>query len=212
MSDPLPEFAAAVFDALARMDTAASTMVRGHRAGLCDFAGHLGITTKTYEVPIYRALAKNLDGSGFAAVSDQRYPGGTQSCDVLVTLPDARKLWMEVKQAWKCWFSNRSGQVEKSGFYTSYLLGPRAGGLARTHSAGQDFEKIEQLRPPHADCLAFLLIGFEAAADSMDAEILRLEKLNDLSPRGWRRFDGPIIPDSNAPACRIRMWLWCRPA
>jgi hypothetical protein len=193
------------------MDDEATTPINGWHAGLCDYAGHLGLTTRSYEVPIYRRLAEMLKAAGYEARTDVPYPYGSgQQCDLVVTLGGGGAAWIEVKQAWKEWFSNRTSSVRTSGFYRSYLLGAGGGGLPRSHSAAQDFEKLEQLRPPEADYAGVLLIGFDSPARPMDDEVGELTGNASLTSRGWRICGPEVWPDRNCAACRIVCLFWYR--
>ena len=202
-------FAEVAFASLEKMDQEATTLVNGYVTGLCDYGGHLGIKVKQYEVPIYRRLAELLNEHGYSAETDVKFPTGGQKCDVVVEVAAGEKTWLEVKMAWKEWFSNRKRAVATSSFYRSYLLGPKAG-LERDHSAAQDFEKLEQIRTADGTSVAFLLIGLESQARPMDSEIVELERDNDLPARGWRRFVSAPIMDRNRSDCRIRNLLWWR--
>src|SRR4051794_32001626 len=118
----MDEFAAVLFRQLRAMDDEATTPISGGHAGLVDYPGHCGVTGNRYEVPIYRRLAELLTAAGFRTAADRPYPHGTgQSCDLVVDVAGT-SLWLEVKLAWKEWFSKRSRAPKQSGFYRSYLL------------------------------------------------------------------------------------------
>jgi hypothetical protein len=208
----IEQFAADVFRILKKMDDEANTIVNGVRAGLCDYAAHVGIKTKRYEVPLYRGLVKHLCALGYDAMADQGYGTG-QVCDVTVRLPEAGLVWVEVKEAWKEWFSSATRGIktgEKS--YYSYL-NRKAGELGKkVYSAAEDFRKLEQLGPPLADYAVFLLVGFDAAARRMDPEVHGLVEQNRLRERGWNLVGPNTWPDSNCPSCRRVMWLFWRKA
>jgi hypothetical protein len=191
------------------MDDDANTVINGVRAGLCDYAAHMGVKTRRYEVPLYRGLVQHLCAKNYDAQADQGYGTG-QVCDVIVRLPGTGVLWMEVKEAWKEWFSSATRAIKEGGaFYRSYL-DPKDGKLARSHSAAQDFDKLEQLRPPAADYAAFLLVGFDAEARPMDPDVHGLVERNRLKQRGWNLIGPHAWPDSNCPATRRVIWLFWR--
>jgi hypothetical protein len=98
---------------------------------------------------------------------------------------------------------------EGGAFYRSYL-DPKVGGLARTHSAAQDFDKLEQLCPPLADYAAFLLVGFDAAPRPMDPEVYGLVARNRLRDRGWNLVGPSIWQDNNCTSCRRVIWFFWR--
>ena len=204
-------FTSALSRIVRQMDDEACTRVNGCHAGLIDYAAHCGVRTKRYEVPLYRALGRHLTVSGYPTASDVRYSSGSrEECDLVVTLPGDRRLWVEVKQAWKEWFSNRSLSVCTNGFYRSYLLGPKGGGLSRTHSAAQDFCKLERLSPPRATDVGFLLVGFDAVRDPMDSEVEQMVDMNGFTGRGWMLRLTERWPDRNYSDCGIACYFWIR--
>jgi len=211
MRREIVKFADDVFAILAKMDAEATTLVHGFHAGLCDYAGHCGVTTKRYEVPIYRALKQHLVALGYVAEADQPYEDGShRECDVVIAVAGKQRLWLEVKQAWKEWFSNQTATLKTNGWYRSYLLGPGQGGVARTHSLAQDFEKLETNPALASDYAGVLLIALESVRDPVDAEIEEFTKFSKPAERGWELFRSTPLPDRNDKSCQVSIWLWIR--
>src|SRR4051812_15792646 len=101
-------FANELLDVVRGMDDEATTPVNGVRAGLCDYAIHVGSNPKRYEVAWYRGIVSHLIRRGYDARADVDYPDGSgRECDVLVRFTASRSLWLEVKGAWKQWFSSK---------------------------------------------------------------------------------------------------------
>jgi len=62
------------------------------------------------------------------------------------------------------------------------------------------------------DFEAFLLIGFDAKASPMVADVEELIRQEKLPERGWKGFGPEVWPDSNDGRCRVSCWFWCRKA
>ena len=201
-----------LFNALRAMDQHANAIVNGCHAGLCDYAAHVGIKTKRYEVPIYRAIARHLSNAGTKTTTDVDYPTNTgQECDLVVEVSDRPPFWIEFKMAWKAWFSSKTRKIERSDFYRSYLLGPRSEGLPRTHSVCQDFEKLMQLTVlPSVGAVGVLLLGFEEAEQPMEPELARMQQMACLDSGGWQTEGPAKWADTNDASCMRACWFWWR--
>lgn len=207
-------FANTVFNCLRQMHDEADTIVgNGVRAGLVHYAMHCGKGPRQHEKTLYRRLAELFNLAGHAARTDVRYPGQSrQKCDIVVDFEGAGPVWIEVKTAWKTWMES-SGQIKdnSTSIYRSYLLGS-VGGLEKSHSTAQDFEKLSQLGAMDAGQVACLLFGFDAVNSPMDPDVEELARREKLISRGWEAFGPDIWPDYNGSRCRVLCWLWCRQA
>ena len=198
-----------VFGLLRQMENEADTTVgNGLRAGFVHYAKHVG--SDKYERSWTRRLAKLLTQSGHSARNEVTYPGSSKRCDVVVEFEDAGQVWLEVKSAWKTWIES-SGEFKTNSktLYRSYLLSS-AGSMKKSHSAAQDFDKLDQLKPSDANYVASLLIGFDAKASPMDLDVDELVRHADLLSRGWKGFGPETWTDCNDDRCRISCWFWCR--
>jgi len=206
------QFANTVFDFLRQMHDEADTIVGNDvRAGLVHYAMHCG--KKQHERSLCRRLAELMTQAGHAARTKVRYPGQSrQKCDVVVGFEGAEPVWLEVKTAWKTWMES-SGEIKNNSpsIYRSYLLGS-AGGLEKSHSTAQDFEKLSQLSATDASHMACLLFGFDAVDSPMDPDIEELARREQLTSRGWEAYGPETWPDYNGSRCRVLCWLWCRQA
>ena len=205
--DTIPSrMADTVFGLLRQMENEADTTVgNGLRAGFVHYAHYAGMK-KQYELSWTSRLAELLTQSGHFARNEVAYPGLSKRCDVVVDFEGVGQVWLEVKPAWKSWIES-TGKIEwDNNNYRSYLLGP----ASRTHSAAQDFDKLDQLKPSDADYVAFLLIGFDAKASPMSPDIDTLVRQGDLLSRGWKGFGPETWTDCNDDRLRISCWFWCR--
>lgn len=210
MGIPLEELAPVLFDTLRRMDAEAVTVRDGYSTGLNWFAGHARPKQKRPRTePAWSCeLAKRLEARGCAARCERPYPPphGRQRCDLVVACEDAPRTWLEVKGAWKHYWS----VVGSPAIYRSYLAHPLVPGLvAKTHSAAHDIAKLDRLTSADAEAAALLLIGFDHEDDPMAPDVAELESLSGLATAPWSRGH-KTWPDARRAGQHVHAWLWWR--
>jgi hypothetical protein len=203
-----------LFQFLHQMDNEAKTPVgEGFRAGLVNYPRHRGMEPGNEEKSIKRRLRELFTQSNWPAKTEVRYPGeARKKCDIVVSVPGDAKLWLEIKLAWKAWFSAAKGKIEynSESIYRSYLLGPLYGGLEKSHSAMQDIEKLGRLGHLEAEYVAGLLVGFDSTDSPMAQDVEDLVDKCELLGKGWLVFGPEIWSDRNCEKCRFCCWCWIR--
>jgi len=209
MLDQLP---ATIFACLRRMDAEATTIRNGAPTGLNWYAAHARPELKKpqTEPEWSKRLARLLTDAGVPTRAEVPYPHDRRKrCDVVVTLPDdSGRVWIEIKGAWKHWWSQRGGL----GIYRSYLFHPLLPGLiAKSHTVPNDLRKLSHLTPADARAAAMLLIGFDTPECSMDEDVEELVRLAGLHEPDWM-----IATDEWHDPWRsgqlVRCWYWTRDA
>lgn len=211
----MPSLAPTVFASLRRMDEEACTPVRGAPTGLNWFGGHAKPELKRPQTECCWSdrLAELLREAGFDACRETRYPAAPKlRCDLLLIGPDGRRTWLEIKGAWKHWWSHERGN---DAIYRAYLLdrpapGSPAGRFKKDHSAYQDLDKLARLTREDADRAAFLLIGFDSAAHPMRDDVAELRRDAGLDREPWSA-SADDWADPYRGGERVRCWLWERP-
>lgn len=203
---------AVLFEALRRMDAEADTSKSGNPAGLNWYGGYRepAKARPRTEVCWSQRLGELLPASGFPTRVEVPYPSlGRCKCDNVVSLEDGSTLWLESKGAWRDYWTARGGTL----IYRSYLLHPLVPGLdaSKTHTVPLDLQKLATLRPPHADRVGVLLVGFERADDPMDGDVGELVSLAGLDRSPWETATDAWV-DAHRPGHNVRCWLWHRPA
>jgi hypothetical protein len=132
-----------------------------------------------------------------------RYPKSRRMCDLILLLPGGGRLWLENKIAYWIWPTNCRGV--NRGLCTMRLT-------SRTeNSAYRDItEKLPLVRNV-GDFVGQLVIGFDAATESLDPLIDQLVQEAGLSGSEWLCFYDDW-PNPESDAYRVRAWLWCRAA
>jgi hypothetical protein len=200
-----------VLRALRAMEDEADTISCGLRSGLRDYATHCGSAKS--ERSWSAGLARHLSDFGMSSETECPYPKSRKKCDVVATTPKGERVWLEVKAAWKAYFVDSPVITRNQrAFYQGYLFGPLRPGLARSHSAAQDIDKLEKLSIHHASFVALVLIGFDETNGTIECDLSEFAKLAGLRRRGWRIAGPAIWSDRNGDACRTCCWvLWRRP-
>lgn len=130
----IDEAAAHLFTCLRRMDGEASRPA-GHKGleyptGLYWYNGHSG--ERGTEVAWTRRVPSLLrEAPGYSCDREVRYRGTSKKCDLVIGLPDGKRLWVEVKGSWKEWWGRRGSL----GMFRSLLLYPHETDVGRTHAA-----------------------------------------------------------------------------
>jgi hypothetical protein len=217
MDTPAPISPASLGDFLIagirQIDLACNKLVNGIEGGLCDVerqfqAEALAETglTLTEELLISWQLEKQLSASGLSVKREHRYPGSREECDLVITMANGNRFWVEVKNAWRHWF-NPDGTSERSSAYRGYLFGDES------HlGAAHDFEKLEQLRPTDAHWLGVLLIGFDSDKARMAGDIQELTDTKQLIARGWKIVASKRWADRRNANFGISTWFWSKEA
>jgi hypothetical protein len=204
---PMHEFTDVLFALLLRMDAEAVPTTDGVPTGLNWYGKHRHPhQVKPQTEPCWsQRLAELLSEFGFHADKEMRYPADSactdrRMCDNVVILPNNSILWMENKGAWKEWWRKRG----KVGKFRSHLL-------ESGNSARHDVEKIAALCEPHANWVAILLIGFDAAVCPMEPDVADFRTIADLDKEPWRSAS-MHWPDRWREGQQVHAWLWWRPA
>ena len=212
------EVASYLFCFLRKMDFEAAQS-RGKKLGL-----PLGLSSYGYharpdlprpqgEVEWSKRLAQLFGDVNILSYCEKAYPdqnglvkkkkGKKPSCDLVCTLKNGKIIWIELKGAWRDWWGGNHK------FYRSYLLHPLVAGLDPTkkHTVPLDLLRLSSLRPPEADYVAELLIGFERPDDPMDEDIKTLIELANLE--SWDVQTDSWISPANQNQ-RVRCWFWSK--
>lgn len=192
-----------LIDSVRRLDAEAGALLNGYHTGL------VGSAVKPYEDRWTAQLASWLTEQGYPTCTQVRYPNRSRKrCDLVVEQAGKARAWTEVKIAWKAWFARTTATITSNNpYYRPYLLGPADGGLTRTHSLAQDFQKLLDLAPS-ADHKAILLIGFDAEDSPMSIEVDDLHRQLGLEANGWRGLGPEVWPDRSCARCRVCCWFW----
>lgn len=206
------DLALRIFAHLRRMDEEAKTVVNlGSPAGLNDYGRHARPDSgrPSAEVEWSRRLAALVSEDGTPTSREVEYPvqrgqRRKQRCDLVATVAGDSTAWIELKGAWRDYWNG--GKI-----YRSYLLHSLLPGLdkTKTHTVPFDLVKLSGLRPPAADFVGELVVGFERPDDPMDDDIATLVSLAGLSD--WNTaYDSWMSPTVKGQ--RVRCWLWHRPS
>ena len=128
-----------------------------------------------------------------------------KKCDLVVSLDNGERLWLEIKLAWKAWANCKSPPTYANPFYPSYLRGSKI----RSHSLRDDFQKLNTLCPA-TDHRAVCLVGFDSLADPMDGEVSDIFQEAQLDDPGWQRAMNTHWPDRRNTTFRINVLVWWR--
>jgi hypothetical protein len=204
MDTTLDQLSNNLFEFLHKMDDEADTPSGcNSHAGLIDYFSYAGLADKKYEDGWNNRLAKLLEDEETSTSREFRYPNNSRKkCDIIIQKDDI-KIWLEVKSAWKYWFSSKTGKQEKnSANYKGYLYGD-----GKTHSVAQDIEKLNTLSKEDADYIGLLIVGFDISDDPIDIDMEKLIEKMDLKEDGWEIFGPEIWPDRNHPDCCYNCWF-----
>jgi hypothetical protein len=198
-------FVGDLFRLLLRMDAEATPTAEGAPTGLHEYGRHCDPTGKKPSPETWwtRSLARLLTDAGYPAGKEQNYPdlpgcSTADRCDNVIVLPDGRRLWLEAKGAWKEYW-RQQGSLGK---YRLYLTGQRK-------SAAADVKKLLPLRPPAADLIGFLLLGFDSTNHPMLEDVAEFAAGNSLTnPLWWHA--SCHWPDRYRSGRRVHAWVWIR--
>ena len=201
------------FELLRKMDEEATTISeKGEPTGLSDYGRHARPELKKpqCEVEWSRRLGELLRPHFSGVEAEFPYPSYAllpnmkrQRCDLVITLSDGQRVWLEIKGAWRDYWGGQSG------IYRCYLLFPLdpSADAGKSHTVPFDLQKLGALQRPDAHHVAELLIGFEKPDDPMGEDIQTLTDLAGLSD--WAgstdTWDSPTVAGQ-----RVRTWLWHR--
>jgi hypothetical protein len=211
------DVASLLFEFLRQMDAEATRKVgsSGAPAGLWDYGRHSRPELKKpqCELEWCKRLAQLLTEREIPVRLERDYPdqeqrprrGRKRQCDLVVTMSGGQSLWIEVKGAWRDWWGG------KNKTYLSWLLHPLVPGLdkSKSHTVPLDLKRLSTLRPPDADHVAELLIGFERPDDPIDSDIATLVSLAGLG--AWNVVSCSWMSPTT-PGRQVRCWFWHKPA
>jgi hypothetical protein len=187
--------AQATFNALREMDAHCPT-------GLCNYVScspYAGKKRKD-EPAITWGVTEALRKRWRVDQRERAYPQGRGRCDRVLALQDGSQAWLEVKLAWRTWFSECV--KHNNGFmYSGYLNGEH-----HSHSVAADLLKLEQISADHARYVALLVVGFDGCDAKMADDIASLGDREGLMRRRWR-----LLADAwstrQSDDCWIRCWF-----
>jgi hypothetical protein len=200
---------ATILTALRRMDAEAGPRADGKATGLWWYGGHARPELKRpqSEVEWSRRLGVLLADAGYATRREVPYPDKPRDrCDLVVALRDGRRLWLEVKGAWKDYWLRKGG----AGIFRSYLLHPLVPcpSMGKSHTAALDLVKLRRLGPDVADVVAFLLVGFDTADAPLAPEFDELASSAQLGVAPWT---GTADSWSDSQGRGVHVCLWWQP-
>lgn len=199
-----------LFANLHTMDDEASTPA-GYcsHAGLGNYSIYQGFSGRKYEKSWNDRLAELLIDTENTVSREFQYPDSKKKCDIVIKSINGETIWLEVKSAWKYWFSSTSGKIRKNPaqLYRSYLFENSENTLKKTHSAAQDIEKLSLLDNHKADYIGLLIIGFDIQDDFIDPDMELLIERMGLKKHGWEIFGPEIWGDRNHEQCRYNCWF-----
>ena len=202
MDATLEHISKKLFQFLHRMDDEANTAyLKRHHAGLASYSVHYK-KYKENERSWSERIIELLRDDGISASTEKPYPNLSKRCDIIIEM-DNKKLWLEVKSAWKYWCNSKTGKKKKEPNYKGYLFGDRS----RNNSSAQDIEKLSHLSKDDADYIGLLIVGFDIADDPIDIEMKQLAEMMKLEEDGWEIYDPEVWPDRNLPECRHNCWF-----
>lgn len=195
-----------VLQALRRMDTEAGPRADGQATGLWWYGGHARPELKKpqTEVEWSRRLGVLLTDAGYPTRREVPYPDKRRDrCDLVVTMKDGRRLWLEVKGAWKDYWVAKGG----AGIFRSYLLHPLVPfpSMGKNHTAALDLVKLERLGPADADLVALLLVTFDTSDAPADPDLAELVALAKLDRPPWSAYSDDWT-DAKGRGVHARLW------
>ena len=190
-----------------RMDAEAGPRPDGKQTGHWWYGGHARPELKRphTEVEWSRRLGVLLTAAGYPTRREVPYPDKARDrCDLVVTLNDGRRLWLEVKGAWKDYWVARG----RAGIFRSYLLHPLVArpSMKKGHSAALDFAKLTRVGPPDADLVALLLIVFDTDDAPAAVDVEELVSLAKLDRAPWSSY-ADDWKDAKGRGVHVRLWL-----
>lgn len=199
--------ASAVLASLRQMDREAVPRPDGQATGLWWYGGHArpGLKKPQTEVEWSRRLGVLLTAAGYPTRREVPYPDKPRDrCDLVVTLNDGRRLWLEVKGAWKDYWVARGG----AGIFRSYLLHPLVPypSMKKGHTAALDLAKLTRVGPPDADLVALLLVVFDTDDAPAAGDVEELVSLAKLDRAPWSTF-ADDWKDAKGRGVHARLWL-----
>lgn len=204
-----------VVDAVGEIDKECSTLLNGIEHGLVNVKLQFkerayGETGKklSEELLIARLLRQKLTVAGKRVEPGEvLYPraASTKRCDLVLHLDEGRRMWLEIKLAWKAWFNCEGPPKYENPAYATYLSG-----LGRSHSLRHDFEKMLDANLEAGDHRAVCLIGFDFADNPMDEEVAKVvRQARESAP--WEIAAERHWPDRRDDRFRINVWIWLLP-
>ncbi len=209
MLGSMDALAPTILSLLRRMDAEAGLRADGKATGLWWYGGHARpeLRKPQTEVEWSRRLGILLTEAGYPARREVPYPDKARDrCDLVVTMKDGRRLWLEVKGAWKDYWVAKGG----AGIFRSYLLHPLVPfpSMGKSHTAALDIVKLERIGAADADLVAFLLVTFDTADAPAADDLAELTGLAKLDRAPWSGFSDDW---TDAKGRGVHARLWTRP-
>jgi hypothetical protein len=132
------------------------------------------------------------------------YPASPRrKCDLVIHVGAASRLWLELKVAWKAWFSCERGPTYSNSSYLPYLQGKH-----HSHSFRGNFEKLGSAGIPGDGYRAVLLIGFDCARAPMNGEVAAVVQAACQEIGPWEPAAERHWLDRRCHDFRINVWSW----
>lgn len=190
-----------IFEKLKQMDREAKPLPTGEATGLRGYYawkhGAYGGRRTAWENSITQRLAELLEDENCSCCIQQRYGGGRETCDMVVT-SDQGQMWIEAKCGWKTTIGNDpSGATD-----------PSNSAFKKHHyTTAADAAKLTRLRPPEATHVGLLLVGFSTQTKPItddDIEVVR------EATAGWQEAS-THWNDHAWPGRCVWVWFWWKP-
>ena len=213
MTMDIEHLARTIIDSFRAIDREAMMIRNGHPTGLNWYGAHVKPEQKRpHTEPAWsQRLAVLLREAGHPSIAECGYPSAQmqrKKCDVVTTLDGGRRVWIELKAAWKSYWIGKGGEW----IYRSYLLHPLVEGLdAKTHTVPLDIEKLSNLTPEDASTAMIVLVGFDDVSSSMDDDIVELVDLSGLEREPWKLMASDFWEDERRDGESVKVWVWARP-
>lgn len=204
---PPSKIASLILRGLRTLDRDADTVRDGYATGLNWFGPHARPELKRpqTEPEWTKALAAFLGEQGLDVVAEHPFPDiPRQRCD-LVVQSAAGLFWIEIKGAWKHYWSKKSDWI-----YRSYFFHPLIEGLdAKSHTIPLDLVKLSRLTRDDASHIGVVLVGFDSTEHPMESDVDELKRLAMLAPPQWSEASDSW-DDERRPDEHVRCWAWWR--
>jgi hypothetical protein len=190
-----------IFKFLKQMDAEAAPLPDGTPTGLRGYYAfrqgeYRSGRGSAWENSWTERLSELLSGHGYPAHCQCRYPSLRKTCDLMVSAPRIRSMWIEAKGSWRSTINDddHSRDIPNKSFIKHLI------------TAAEDVTKLQLLRSAEASHIGMLLIAFDTAALPITAYHLSIIRGRT---DGWREAHAGW-DDYAWRGRRVRCWFWWR--